>query len=198
MGAGIGFGFGLHQYREGQRQYQQGQNWKKAEVILGLIDSFKDDPKIQAACLMLDWDQRTIEINEHITFPFHNNMLIQALRIIWLNDKDKIPLDVVTEGLDVQGPNSDGFTKNDALIRDCFDAFFDFFDKVNAFRHSALVEWPDLSYFVYWLALVQRIGESKYNPAIQKTIDDYLSAYDFKGFLELKEEYRLLTISTKL
>jgi hypothetical protein len=30
----------------GLRQYTRAQNWKRAEIILGLIDSFKNDPKI--------------------------------------------------------------------------------------------------------------------------------------------------------
>jgi hypothetical protein len=178
-----GFAFGLVQYRRGQ-------NWKKAEIILGLIDSFKSNPEIRAACLMLDWDQREIQLEGRTKLSFSNEMLISALRIIWMDVDKQIPLDAVRSDSNSQRGSDNGFTSDEALIRDCFDAFFDYFDKVNAFRRSALVKWKDLSYFVYWLNLVCKVGIYKTNPAIQDTVNQYLKVYDFRGFLELSEDYQ--------
>jgi hypothetical protein len=180
--ASLGFVKGLSQYR-------QGQNWKKAEVILRLIDSFKNDPKIQAACLMLDWDQRYIQIDTNKGFDFSNHMLLSGLRILWMDENEKIPLDAV--GMDSVGSIRSGFTVEEAMMRDCFDAYFDFFDKVNAFRRSSLVEWNDLAYFDYWLDLVQEIGAGKNDPKIRDVMDEYLEIYKFTGFKELIREYQL-------
>jgi hypothetical protein len=46
IGALIGFFIGLKHYGEAQK-------WQKAQVILNLMDAFKADPRIQAACLLL-------------------------------------------------------------------------------------------------------------------------------------------------
>jgi hypothetical protein len=171
-------------------KYRRAQNWKKAEIILGLIDSFKSDPEIQAACLMLDWDQREIQLEGRTMLSFRNEMLISGLRIIWMDADKRIPLDAVRSDATSERESDTGFTCDEALIRDCFDAFFDYFDKINAFRRSALVEWKDLSYFVYWLELVCKVGLNKSNPAIQDTVNQYLTVYDFRGFLELSKDYQ--------
>jgi hypothetical protein len=176
-------------------QYRRAQNWKKAEIILGLIDSFKSDPEIQAACLMLDWDQREIQLEGRTMLSFRNEMLISGLRIIWMDADKRIPLDAVRSDATSERESDTGFTCDEALIRDCFDAFFDYFDKINAFRRSALVEWKDLSYFVYWLELVCKVGLNKSNPAIQDTVNQYLTVYDFRGFLELSKDYQRQSVA---
>ncbi len=44
----------------GVRQYQKGQKWQKAQILLSLIDSFERDKRIESACQMLDWDERKV------------------------------------------------------------------------------------------------------------------------------------------
>jgi len=123
IGALVAFVLGLGQYRKGQ-------HWKRAETILGLIDGFRRDPYIQAACLMLDWDERLIRIKDGPQIDFQNSMLKRGLRILWMNEDKNTPLDAAPV-TDKEGINY--FTAEEVVIRDCFDVFFDYFDKINAF-----------------------------------------------------------------
>jgi hypothetical protein len=67
-----------------------------------------------------------------------------------MNQDKTIPLDEVSNARLPTAGADGAFSPEDASIRDRFDTFFEYFDKVNAFRSSALVRWEDLSYFEYW------------------------------------------------
>lgn len=160
-GAGFAFLVGL-------RQYQRAQTYQKAEVLLKLIDSFEEDPKIDAACQMIDWDAREVQLSEAATFHFSNGMLVQALRVPKMDE---------------------GFTAEESYIRDCFDAFFDYFHKVHAFWKSDIVSFEDLRYFYYWFELLRSIGHYKEIPELQGALETYVAKYKFKGISELLAEY---------
>jgi hypothetical protein len=189
-------------FQVGLRQYRQGQDWRRAKTILELIDSFKGDPKIQAACQMLDWDRRRLKTDKGKDFLFENEILITALSVPSFPKNKMIPMDAVpladteTVSPGSQIPEGVGFSDVEVFIRDCFDAFFDFFDKVNAFQASTLVAWTDLDYFLYWVDLVRHIGRWKNNEAIQKVVDTYLEKYDFKGFQEMRKTCPMREVPT--
>ncbi len=50
-----------------------------------------------------------------------------------------------------------GFSDEQQKIRDAFDGFFDFFDKLYAFPQLGLLKFDDYVYFNYWLGLVKHI-----------------------------------------
>lgn len=154
----------------GIREYHKGQKWQKAQILLSLIDSFESDKQIKLACQMLDYDERDIFIDKERSIQFKNEMLISALRVVPTDTK------VV-------------FTPEDQIIRDAFDAFFDFFHKLYAFKESALLTLADYTYFYYWLEVLRIIGQWKENMDIQKAVREYIVRYHFIGIQDLLKVY---------
>jgi len=153
----------------GVQQYVKGQKWQRAQILLSLIDSFESDERVEAACAMLDWDEREISIGEESIY-FKNEMLISALRV---------------PAMDTQVT----FSKEERVIRDAFDAFFDFFHKLYAFQKSGLLTFAEYAYFYYWFELLRDVGRYKRIPNVQEVVHKYIDAYHFVGVRELLEEY---------
>jgi hypothetical protein len=107
IGAAIAFLFSYRQYKKGQR-------WRKARVILSLIDSFEQDEKIKLAREMIDWDERDFIVDGK-KIHFKNDMLLTALR---------------TPKMDV------GFSDEETIIRDAFDAFLISFISSTRFKKA--------------------------------------------------------------
>jgi hypothetical protein len=183
IGALVAFCVGLWQYAKAQK-------WQKAQVILSLMDAFKGDQFIQAACLMLDWDKRDIVFLDGRRIAFTNAKLPSALRIMYMDESAKVPMDKSETG-GAEGAAGNDFSLEETLIRDSFDRFFDFFDKLHAFRANELVSISDLRYFYYWFELIRVVGTYKSDGRIQESIDNYIETYNFRGFEELCEEYAL-------
>ena len=174
LGAMLAFVIGLWQYRKSQK-------WQKAQILLALIDSFEKDTQIEAACAMLDWDAREVRLERSI--KFENKMLVSALRVPIM--------DIAIAGeLSVTHELEAAFTPEESMIRDAFDAFFDFFHKLYAFQKSGLLKFSDYVYFNYWFELLQNIGEYKADPEIKKAMDKYIQEYRFIGVQELLRRYQ--------
>jgi hypothetical protein len=151
----------------GFRQYRWGQKLQKTRILGDLIDSFENDKLIEAACSMLDWDEREV-VMEGGAIPFKNEMLVSALKVVLMDQ---------------------GFSKEESYIRDSFDAFFDFFEKLYSFQKRELLAFEDFDYFYYWLELVRDIEKYKGSPEIQKAIDQYIDSYYFIGVRKLLTQY---------
>ncbi len=173
IGAAIAFLFGF-------RQYQKGQNWMKARFMLSLIESFEKDKEIDLACRMLDWDKRDITFPNGKTVHFSNDILVSALRIV--------RMDIESSGQSVAGEMP--FISDECCVRDAFDSFFDFFDRLYALEKSGLLSYSDMWYFYYWFALLTKIGEHKKDSRIQKSFDEYIVAYNFVGMRKLLEQFQ--------
>lgn len=152
-------------------QYIKGQRWRRAQIMLSLIDSFEKNKRIEMACTMLDWDEREIITPEGKVLHFKNEMLLSALQIPEM-DTEEI------------------FTVEERLIRDCFDEFFDFFHKLYSFEKSGLLSFSDFVYFNYWFELLRNVGEYKKDKRIQEMFDRYIDEYCFIGIKKLLEEYK--------
>lgn len=174
LGAAVAFLVGL-------RQYKRGQVWQRSQIVLSLIQSFEEDERIEAACAMLDWDEREVTLGEGQRIQFKNSLLLSALRVP--------AMDIVTAPGQEMAEGRDAFTPEESYIRDAFDALFDFFDKLYAFRETKLLTAQDCTYFRYWLELLRDIGTYKRSPQIQQAISRYMEAYHFKGVRELVKEY---------
>ncbi len=170
--AGVGFFLSF-------RQYKIGQSWQKAQVLSTLIDSFETDELIDAACKMLDWDERDIKV-EGIGFHFKNEMLIDALRVVPIDSPEEFP-----EPWQI-------------AVRDSFDTFFDYFERLYSFEQGDLLKFQDYKYFFYWFLMIDRIrtlkNTDKSVPALGDRVGDaiteYRMGYKFRGFNALFLEYQ--------
>ncbi len=153
------------------REYHKGQKWRKAQFLLSLINSFENNKRIKLACQMLDWDERDVILDEYSSLlQFKSDMLIAALRVV--------PMDTKKE-----------FSPEHEIIRDAFDAFFDFFERLYALERSGLLTLTDYTYFYYWFDVLENIGEWKDNQAIQEAIRKYIEEYGFIGIQYLLKKY---------
>jgi hypothetical protein len=173
VGAVIGFLVGFN-------QYERGQAWQRATVIMSLMESFDKDPQIKMACQMLDWDNRPITVDKDRTIAFSNVMLLRALRVEEMDDVSSAPS---------SSGSSPQYTSDEVIIRDAFDQFFDFFDKLAALQSAKLIKFEDLSYFYYYLELIRDAGRYKENSAIKVALDTYIKKYNFRGIQSLLREY---------
>jgi hypothetical protein len=120
---------------------------------------------------MLDWDAREIEPEKGRKFSFNNTLLEKALRI------PKRDVDCK-------------FTEKEVMIRDAFDAFFDYFEQLHLFLRKGLIAPADMSYFKYWIGLVRHLDRYKPGTGLHDTIHAYIKTYEFKGFETLMDEFR--------
>lgn len=155
----------------GVYQYQKGQRWQKANILLTLIDNFESDKNIRIAREMLDWDKRKISIDDTRNIEFENAKLIKALAVVdWDDDK---------------------FTEEESCIRDAFDSFFDFFHKLYSFQRNGLLKFNDFAYFFYYFELLRDIEHYKGNDGLKNIVANYIDSYHFIGIRHLIKQYEL-------
>ena len=53
---------GLIAFLAGLTQYRRAQRWKRAEFVAGEMKEFKADPWVRNALLLLDWNERAIDL----------------------------------------------------------------------------------------------------------------------------------------
>ncbi|HXT11879.1 MAG TPA: hypothetical protein VN873_09995 [Candidatus Angelobacter sp.] len=82
---------GIIGFFAGVWKYDRDQKWQRAQVILNLMDAFKADPLIQAACIMLDWDQRSIRLPDGGQIEFENKILLKALNVFYMHASETFP-----------------------------------------------------------------------------------------------------------
>ena len=104
-------------------QYKKEKKWKKAEFVSKEIKEFKSDQAVKNVMLMLDWNEREINLSD---------------------DGTKKIFDIDTELSKALEPKTyrnekGGFTSEQALIRDYFDIFFDYLERFDSFIEVGLV-----------------------------------------------------------
>ncbi len=136
---GVGFGVTAISLWITSRQLLIANLWKRKEFANKSITEFFQNPLVRNAMLMLDWRERKLVLSEEHSrmtgeeaFDYSEDLLTNALR----------------EGL--------GFTDEEVVIRDCFDAFFGGIQQFNDLVESRLMQYSDFKpYFVYWGKLLQ-------------------------------------------
>jgi hypothetical protein len=154
----------------GIREYIKSQRWQRAQAVSSLIKEFEENARFKPAKIMLDWDERAFEMPGGGLLHFKNEVLVRALRVVKMDTESE-------------------FTKEEIFIRDSFDAFLDFLERLYSLQTNRLVKFLDLQYFWYWLDLLDRIGELKQNEAIKKVVDQFIDSYRFNGVRRLLQLY---------
>src|ERR1700730_12296503 len=128
----------------GLHQYKKAEAWKRAEFTGRQFEQLSKNEELAFACKSLDWGigplivptkYRTLYPDGQATINHDWNKLANALR-------QSININVVTD--------------TDQLVyRYCFDALFDYFDRLRVFVLLDLVELEDLNSLAYYAALVE-------------------------------------------
>lgn len=165
IGAATAFLIGLVQYRKAQR-------WKRVEWIAKEMDAFFGDGKVALALRMIDWGARRIEL-----YPSRTN---EADRFVVVRDDD------LAKALRHHRVAEDGFTEDEAAIRDLFDHFLDRLERIHSFVQAGLLTYEDVKpYLSYWAVhiIAARVGDKKVDRIVQ--LRRFIRAYGYEGVQKL-------------
>ena len=165
VAGGVAFGIGVWQYSKGQA-------WKRYEFVAAEAREFYADRQIRNAMQMIDWGTREIEL-----FPDHpdyNSRFVAITRPVLhtaLTTHDKI---------------GRPFTRTEAAIRDCFDAFWGGLERFEEFVQAGLVRPKEVEpYLDYWMRSICKEA----NPELQRILNEYVVFYHFIGVSTLFNRY---------
>ncbi|MDR2835507.1 MAG: hypothetical protein LBV69_04820 [Bacteroidales bacterium] len=149
-------------------QFYKLQKWQKSEFLLKLINEFEENVYIASVKLMLDWDERDIFV-ENKKLVFNNELLLKALIVPKFDDNC--------------------FNEEEKIVRDAFDAFFDYFHKLYSFSVNNVINFKDLTYFYYYFELLHNISEYKGDEKYKEIINNYIQDYKFIGIQYFLKQY---------
>jgi hypothetical protein len=170
LGAGVAFLLGLLQYRRAQQ-------WKRAEWVAQEMKGLFADPMVRGALFMIDWGSRRVEL-----YPAREG---EADRFVRTTD------DMIARALMWHEMRPQGFTDEEAAIRNAFDSFLDGLERFNAYETSGLVSLSDIQpYLQYWADKICR--EPKQDGTEDRLIQlrEYIPRYGFDGARRLLDEVR--------
>jgi hypothetical protein len=149
VGAALAFWVGLMQYRRAQ-------HWKRAEFLASELKDLFANPKVSAALTMLDWASRRIKLHA-IENP---EDVERTLVTIEMQCEALMPHTLpkpVSPSPEQEEQVRDGesmrrYSLDESIIRDCYDALFDGFDRLGSYLEGGLISAKDLRpYLGYWI-----------------------------------------------
>lgn len=154
-------------------EYIRAQRWKRFEFIADQLKDFNSDPQVRKVMTLLDWQDREIEL-----FPERETnksvLVTNELLISSLHPND-------------YGPTGDGYTEEQARIRELFDVFFDKISFFSVVLQSRLIRRNDLDYLKYWL---DRIASPNYKGTKFVTnISGYIKYYGYNDVISLLRRF---------
>lgn len=168
----IGFGLGvpaaiigLFNHGRSVRQQAKAELWKRRQFVLEAITAFESNRRVRIAMTLLDYNSRAVVLEEGIPGePISESDLIAALS----------PLK--------------RYTRQEALLRDAFDEFFDGLDRLGVMLRAELITWADVEpYLRYWLVLLDpepRGRSVEFGSVIRNYIDEW-HFKDLEGLMKL-------------
>ena len=165
---GIG---GLILFIVGFIRYSKSQEWKRKEFIANEFKEMNRDKKVMNAMFMLDWDKRRIEL-----FPDNPNY-VDRFSIV---DRSLLKSALLSHKL------KDRFKKEEVIIRDTFDHFFDELVRLNQFIDSKLITQEELEpYLKYWIKVIC----DDLDPKIRNVVFHYVNEYNYTGVQQLFKRF---------
>jgi hypothetical protein len=170
----IAFVMGLIQYRHAQR-------WKRAELVAREIKDFKSDPAIRNALLMLDWNDRYIELFPQEPDPAKRRALVNDTllghALTPLPDKAAARL-------------HEEFKTEEIAIRAAFDQLFDALERFEYFIQAGLVKRKEFDpYLSYWIEILGNRRSNRKPPQVLDNLWAYLDSYSYSGVQKLLRRY---------
>jgi hypothetical protein len=153
-------------------RYQKEQTWKRKEFVSREIKEFFEDQRVYNCLLMLDWDLRYIQL-----YP-DNPDYDSRFKLIGRKS--------VTIALIPHGSSKQKYTRDQAVIRDNFDYFFDRFSRFEHFIQAKLVKPNDIyPYLKYW---IKTICLDLPEP-LKSSVCIYLKYYEFDDAIALFKRF---------
>jgi hypothetical protein len=154
---------GLLAFLGGLMQYRRTQRWKRAEFVAGEMKEFKADPMVHNALLLLDWNERAIEL-----LPNEADVNKRSVRI-----EDR----AIAAALVPHVRRSD-FSPLEIALRDTFDRLFDRLERFEYFLEAGLVSSKEFApYLTYWLDILGNDNNGRKSPETVRAIWVYIDFY---------------------
>jgi hypothetical protein len=152
-------------------EYTKAQKWKKLEFIANQMKEFNNDVEVKKAMQMLDYTNREIELYG-VKVVITNELLESAL----------CP--------DLEGKNKNGFTLQEAQIRDIFDHFFEKLSIINQYISSGLITVEDVKpYLIYWINILGKDDNIRKPKALIHSIWKYWQSFNYTDMILLLERF---------
>jgi hypothetical protein len=174
-------GAALIAFLVGLIQYRQAQRWKRAEFVAKEIKELKSDLAIRNALMMLDWNERYIEL-----FPGREDL---AKRSVLVND------DLLCRALAPLPDKSaarlhEDFKEEEIAIRAAFDQLFDAVERLEYFIQAGLVSRREFDpYLTYWVEIVGNVKSNRKPPRVLENLWAYIDSYYYSGVQSLMRRY---------
>lgn len=152
-------------------EYTKAQKWKKLEFVANQMKEFNNDSDVKKAMQMLDYTNRNIVLDgENIVIT--DELLESAL----------FP--------DLAGKNGNGFTLQEAQIRDIFDHFFDKLSTINQYISSGLITVEDVRpYLIYWIEILGKDDNERKPNTLITNIWQYWQYFNYADMIMLLKRF---------
>lgn len=165
------------------RTFLRSEKWKQAEFLAREMKDFFGTEKVQTALLMVDWGLRRIKLLENSANDGGHVKVDRRLQVLALR-----PHTLLAQGSDEEGKGR--FTREQAAIRDCYDALLDGLERFGNYLKTKLVQVDDLKpYIGYWIDDIEGPAENLPDAAWSAALLTYIEFYRFGGVQYLFEAF---------
>jgi hypothetical protein len=162
-------------------QYRKAQRWKRAEFVAKEVKESKSDPAVHNALLMLDWNERYIELFPDKEDPTQRSVLVNdellSRALTPLPDKSATRL-------------HEDFKSEEIAIRAAFDPLLDALERFEYFIQAGLVSRKEFDpYLHYWVEIIGNRRSNRKPPAVLDNLWGYVESYSYTGVQKLLGRY---------
>jgi hypothetical protein len=165
---------GFLAFLAGLVQYRHAQRWKRAEFVANEMKEFKADGMVRNALLLLDWNERAVEL-----FPHEADVEKRSVRVE----------DRAIAGALVPHVTRCDFSPVEIALRDTFDRFFDRLERFEYFLQAGLVSSRQFApYLAYWMDILGNEHSGRKSPEVVRAIWGYVDFY-YSGVASLLRRF---------
>lgn len=175
----------------GYMKYSRGQAWKRAEFLAQEMKDLLSDPEAATALTMIDWAVRKLRLysldgtvtSESVVVTY--DMQCRAVRPHTFIDDESAAKDIRREMAE-DGYLLRAFTREEAIIRDCYDRLLDRFDRLGSYVQTGLVTSGSLRpYIGYWIDDIAAAPMDPDEAMWSLSLLTYIYFYNFIGVVSL-------------
>ena len=159
--------------------FLRSERWKEAEFLAREMKDFFGNERVHAALIMVDWGLRRVKLLEGTDDDGGNVMVDRMMQVRALR-----PHVLLMRGSDEIGKGR--FTREEAAIRDHYDALLDGLERFGNYLSTKLVRVESMEpYIGYWLEDIHSEAENPADAAWTVALLTYIDFYRFRGVQDL-------------